>query len=215
MAVRKPLTIEFEFRNKRFTDASAGLRAFSKEVAEDFRRVTPVLKREMLAYLRLVALAMQKLHSGAWPAGTTDRTLSTRSGTALKSIMESIVVTGDTYDDLQGGIGGVFYLRTHEFGATIRPKKAKYLVIPLPEALDSRGVPIHDNPRDWDRTFIATSKKGNLIIFRRDGKSIVPLYVLKKSVTIKPRLNMGFVLKTQMPYFVDKAVSAMLKEMKQ
>jgi len=60
----------------------------------------------------------------------------------------------------------------HE-GGTIRPKKAKFLAIPLTPAARVK------KPRDFDKTFI---KKG--VIFRKEGKKITALYVLKKSVEI-------------------------------
>jgi hypothetical protein len=207
-----PVSISFEFRNKRYEDAGKGLEAFAKELTTDFKSLTPVLKRELKSYLEGVALALQKRHGNPYPGGTGTKTLSVRSGRAMKSIGESIKVTGSQLHDVTGGIGGVGYLRTHEHGATIKPKTKKYLAIPLPAALNSNGTPKRKGPRDWDNTFIGTSKKGNLLIFRKEGAGIVPLYVLVKQVTIKPRLGMGDTLNAGLPYFVDKAMEQMLKE---
>ena len=102
-------------------------------------------------------------------------------------------------------------MRVHEYGAVIRAKKAKFLTIPLPAALNSKGIPKKMSAREWDKTFIQTSKAGNLIIFRTQGRRIIPLYVLKSEVRIKPRLGMGLTLEKGLPRFVDKSVDAMLQ----
>jgi hypothetical protein len=66
------------------------------------------------------------------------------------------------------------YARILHEGGTIKPKTAKYLVIPLTPAAKVK------KPRDFDDTFI---KKG--IIFRKkDNGKLEALYVLKKSVDI-------------------------------
>ena len=63
------------------------------------------------------------------------------------------------------------------FGGTIRPKKGKYLTIPLP------GVT--GRARDYDNTFIP---KGKRVMFQNLGDgNIRPLFLLKTSVTIPGR----------------------------
>jgi len=212
--VASDYVLEFEFRSQRYKDAAAGLGAFARAIKDDWERVTPVLKRELETFLKGVSASMVARHSGSWPGGTTAKTLSSRSGRALRSIEESIKVTGDTMDTVQGQIGGVHYLRIQEFGGTIVPKTAKYLTVPLPAALDGAGVPIHKSARDWDNTFVARSKAGNLLIFQKRGKDVVPLYVLVKSVTIPPRLGMRDTLNEGRSYFVERAMKNMLKEMR-
>ena len=82
------------------------------------------------------------------------------------------------------------YARIHEYGGTVRPKRSKYLAIPLAAAKtaggDSRG-----GPRSFTNTFFARSKAGNLILFQNQGskKKPLPLFVMKKQVTLKPRLG--------------------------
>ena len=96
------------------------------------------------------------------------------------------------------------YVGIHERGGTIRPRRARYLTIPLPAALDSRGVALRARARDWPDTFIATSRRGNLIIFQRRGrKEVVPLYVLKKSVRIPPRLGLTRTLMMHRPQLLE------------
>ena len=73
-----------------------------------------------------------------------------------------------------------------ETGGIIRPKKAKYLAIPIGEAKTKSGVP-RGKPRDFKDTFI---RKG--ILFQKYGKkSVRPLFLLKKSVTIPAFRWMG------------------------
>lgn len=205
------MELTFEFRGKRYMDAQKGLEAFGKSLKKGMAAAMPVLKKEMTTYLESTALAMKQRHSTPWPGGTGAKTLSRRSGAGMRSLIDGIKVEGTTYENLKGRITGLPYLRTHEFGATIRPKKGKYLTVPLPAALKSDGTPIKSSARDWQNTFVIKSKKGNLLIVRREGKDIVPLYVLKESVTIQPRLGLQETLNSGMPYFVDRALDAMTK----
>lgn len=211
----EPVEIRFAFRNRRFADAERGLDALSRTLGRELDRSAPVLARELKTFLQGVAEAMARRHGTAWPGGTSDRTLSRRSGGLIASIKDSVTVKGQRLADIEGGIGGAFYLRTHEHGATIRPKKAKYLAIPLPEALNSDGTPKVASPRQWKNTFVKQSKAGNLLIFQKRGRHIVPLYVLKREVTIRPRLGLGETLQAGLPYFVDRAMDRMAKALMQ
>lgn len=206
------LTLEFEFRNERFKQAEVGLRKFSSRLEAGIDRVGPVLSRELRKYLDSVALALAKRHGNPWPSGTTSNTLSRRSGKMIESITNSVKVTGESLSNIEGRISVPFERRIHETGGIIRAKNAKYLTIPLPEALNPDGTPKKKSAREWDKTFIATSRNGNLLIFQRRGKDIVPLYVLKKEVKIPARLGMRTTLEAGLPHFVDTAFDAMLKE---
>lgn len=207
--------IGFSYRNQRFTSASEGLRHFADALKSDFERVGPVLRDQLELYLQGVSSRMLQAHSGAWPGGTGPNSLSSRSGAALRSIEESIKVSGETIDSVEGRIGGIHYLKTQEYGATIVPVNAQYLTVPLPAALDSAGVPLKRSAREWENTFCARSKNGNLIIFQKlAAKEIVPLYLLVKEVVIPPRLGMRDTLESGKSYFVDQSMAAMLREMR-
>jgi hypothetical protein len=213
---RGPLTLDFRFRGKRYTDADKGLAAFAKVLGTSVERASPALKKELNDYLDTVAAAMGSRHGKRWSASSPSDnsaggSLNKRSGTLVKSIRDSVRVTGSQVKTIQGQIGSIFYGRTHEFGATITAKRVKYLTIPLPAALDSRGVPRRKSARDWDNTFVITSKKGNLLIVRKRGRGIEPLYVLKRSVRIPKRLGLGDTLEAGLPQFLDKTVSEMTK----
>ena len=206
-----PMNIEFQFRDKRFTDASAGLKAFNDALKKDWDGSAKVLSRELKTFLDSVAQALASRHSGGWPGGTGADTLSRRTGALVNSIIASVRVNGETFATIQGSIGSdVPYAGIQEFGGTIVPKNATYLTIPLPAALDGSGVPLYAKARDWPNTFVARSKAGNLIIFQKRGSSIVPLYVLKTSVTIPPRLGMKKTLDAGLPYFVGRAMDALV-----
>jgi len=75
------------------------------------------------------------------------------------------------------------YGRAQEFGADIKPKKAKRLWVPLPPNLTSAGV-IRQTPRDvFNRGFIR-----NNVFYLKQDKNIVPYFALKNETKIKPKL---------------------------
>jgi phage gpG-like protein len=206
--------MSFSFRNKTFSDASIGLQAYAAELRQDWNAAEQVLSKELKDFLTSVAQALASRHGGSWPGGTGAMTLSRRSGALIDSIAASVTVSGDTMDSLMGSIGSnVPYAAIQEFGGTIHAKNAKFLCIPLPAALDGSGLPIMSSPRDWPNTFVATSKAGNLIIFQKRGTSIMPLYVLKSSVVIPPRLGLKSTLDAGVGYFVARAADAIVKSM--
>lgn len=97
--------------------------------------------------------------------------------------------------------GPLAYARIQEEGGTIRPKKGKYLTIPLPAARTKAGAPrkaarLVKRADGWEtaqRVPGAEGKKthirGKAIGVDGPGDSFVPLYALKMSVTIPPRLK--------------------------
>ena len=209
--------VEFEFRNQRFQDAEKGLRAFTDTLMQDWDGSARVLSKELKDFLTQVAEALAGRHSGAWPGGTTANTLSKRSGDLTTAIINSVTVAGTTMKTIEGTIGapGIIYARIQEEGGTIKAKSGKFLCIPLPSALDGNGLPLKSSPRDWPNTFCARSRAGNLIIFQRRGTSIVPMYVLRESVTIPPRLGMKKTLDAGLPYFVERAMDQMVKAVRE
>jgi hypothetical protein len=113
---------------------------------------------------------------------------------------------------------------------TIRAKNAQYLTIPLPAALKGRSIgpgagkegptlPAQGSGKGaartgpWGETFVAKSKAGNLIIFGRlayqkgtkQGQlkgGIVPLFILKKQVTVKTRIDPKEILDRSTPKII-------------
>ena len=164
----------------------------------------------MRAHLAGIVAALAQKHGGKWPGGTGPESLSTRSGGLLKSLQDGVRVAGSSFSDVTGSLSGVDYLFIQEYGGDLRPKYTQYLAVPLPAALGSNGVPLKENPRDWSGTFVQTSKRGNLLIFRRDGTEIIPLYALKTAVRVPPRLGARKIAADRMPYFTSQVLDAVL-----
>lgn len=198
---------------KSFKDIEQGMDALYSHFEDGLNSLTVPIQKAMLDALQRVARKMEKTHSLPWNGGvvnTTDR-LQRRSG-GIRRIADSIRVRGNSLDTLYGTISTAGFA-IHETGGVIRAKKAKYLTIPLPDALDGRGVPLRKRARDWDKTFVARSKRGNLLVFRKDKNGgVTPLYLLKPSVRIPARLGLEkAMLNDALPYFERKAFEAISK----
>lgn len=176
----------------------------SRRLVSAEARVSPLLKVELFRHLQLVAQKVAARNSGGYPGGTTSNSLSKRSGVAMDSLRRGVRVSAGA-GGLEGTMSGVHYLTIHEYGGTIRARNAQYLTIPLNEALNANGVPKKMSAREWNNTFVSQSKKGNLIIFQRRGRLIVPLYVLKKSVKIRARLGLRKEQQDAIDLFVNRA----------
>jgi hypothetical protein len=160
----------------------------------ELKAIPAAMKSAMNRYLKLIAGRMVAKHKRPWPTGpmpggTNPATLSSRTGKATQSIRDSVKVK-EAGNEIVGYIGGIFYLKSHEYGAVIRARRSQYLTIPLPAALDSRGVPLKRSAREWADTFVIKSKNNNLLIVQKNASGIVPLYVLKREVRIPKRLGM-------------------------
>lgn len=121
--------------------------------------------------------------------------LNVRTGNLRRSFQENKArKVQRRADGVIGTVGtNVKYAKIQEYGGTIRPKKKKWLTVPIGEALTPSGAP-RGSARDFKGTFFAWSRKGNLILFGQSpvggGKKIVPLFVLKKMVRIPGRAYM-------------------------
>ena len=201
--------ISIQIGKKSFANFEAGLRhaetALETAVAWAAQPVSAELKRA----LQLVAQKVRAEHGQPWNGGVVNfsERLQSRSGEALAAMDKSVKVTGARrLDNVSGSISSGFWA-IHETGGVIRAQ-SKYLTIPLPAAMDARGIPLKKRARDWLNTFVAKSRKGNLIIFQKRGrKDIAPLYLLKPEVRIRPRLNMQDTIeRVAVPYFDQKAI---------
>jgi hypothetical protein len=190
----------------------------SKAIWKTTKQVFGLAGKLLASYIRT-----QKL-----TGGTSDSRLKVRSGQLRASVRERII--DQKGEAIEGGVGfGTVYAWPHvgEAGekTIITPKRAKYLTIPLEAAMTPSGVAkgsALNGP--WGDTFIAKSKRGNLIIFgrmkmyqsvkvkgtkvrgvsiRKMGNKIVPLFLLKKSVTIPARIHPSEILGWISPKMVD------------
>lgn len=220
------MNVGFQFGSKRFDSAFDGLDAFAKRLGSSVDAGAPAFKKELRFFMEGVVAALEKRHSTPYPSGTSPAgvipgTLSRRSSGIAAGLLEGIEIKGDLLPKIDAALRGSRVQAAHEFGAVIRPKRAAFLTVPLPAALNADGTPIKARARDWDRTFVQRSKKGNLLIFRREvGRRIVPLYLLvgpgepKQFVEIPPRLGVGLTFRTVSSAFVERAVDAMLREIR-
>ncbi len=217
---------ETEFRldttigGKRFENAAAGLRFLALRSEQAVLDLNPIARREMVDILDTVVAAMRQRHNTRWrwgrrlPEGDARGKLAKRSGRGLAGLKGK--VKGRT-GEILGSVTVPFPLSVHETGAVIR-RRGKLLAIPLEAALDSRGIPKKRGPRAWRNTFVAKSRRGNLLIFqKRPGGKIIPLYVLKERVRIPRRLGVGVTMEKAAPIYIervfDKAVALLAKRM--
>lgn len=198
------LDLDVAVGQKVYDDVSTGLSKLADSMEKAGDGYSRLLEPHLLKALQLVAKEMRRKHGASWSPGRKGN-LQMRSGAGLRSIVDSIAVSLNS-GGLEGSISAGS-LSVHEKGARIKARSGGFLTIPLPAALDPRGVPLRQRARDWDNTFVARSRKGNLLIFRRlpRAQEIVPLYVLKTSVTIPPRLGMEkAIIGDALPYFERK-----------
>lgn len=207
------VTIGFEFRNRRFRDAQKGVEALADELGASPRRMSRALRKELEKFLRAVRDALRQRHSTPWrPGGSPADRLYRRTGAGIAGIRtRAFMANPEDLNTLTGLVTVPFPLSVHETGATIRARRTQYLAIPLPTALDNRGVPLRPRPRDWDNTFVRESRRGNLLIFQRRGTGIIPLYLLKREVQLPARLGVQTTLMAGLDFFVDTAIDAAAK----
>ena len=88
-----------------------------------------------------------------------------------------------------GGAGSdvMAIAHAHEYGATIKPKKGKYLAIPLTKEAEEAG-----SPRAFNNLRFVNAKSGNLLMVRdkkkgRGKTESEALFLLVKSITLPER----------------------------
>ncbi len=208
------ISLSLRFRGgRRFQDAARGMRFFAQRFGVAIRDLDTLVERELRDMLDTVVAALRLRHStqggqgdSRLPVGERRGRLYRRKGNMLREIQQSVTVTGRGLDAIKGSISGP---AVHEFGATIRPTRSQYLAIPLDAAKDSTGTPLPMSPRQFRDTFVARSKRGNLLIFQKRGGRfgrIVPLFALKKQVKVPARLGLGATLDKASDAFVDRVV---------
>ena len=134
-----------------------------------------------------------------------------RTGALARSLGPAVVV-GDTLPALKMTLGTTSrYARIHEHGGVI-VAKGKKLAIPLGAAKTAAGVSRGGPLTYGGKLFPIRSKTGNLLLVRRiggrkakkSGHSFEPLFVLKDSVRIRPRLGFASTFNDVMPGLVRK-----------
>lgn len=211
--------LELDYRGKRYKDVNKGLNAVGADFGKSVEAMTPLVRSLLTQYMEGVVQSVRDRMQVPWPQGTSapgtfPGTLSRRSGELQSQFVPSrINVRGGSIGDLEVSFTLPGIAAVHERGATIFPKKAKYLTVPLPAALDSRGVALKPRARDWMNTFVLRSKKGNLLIVQKQpGGGLKPLYVLKKSVTIPKRLGFQEAFEAGLDFLADQIANEIIRE---
>lgn len=206
------LSIDVRFNKRRYTSPARAYAAYGIKLQQDWDGSVTEVKEELQEHLQRVANAVADRHNNAWPGGTTDGTLSRRSGKGVEAIRKSVEIKGSRLDTLTGMFRLEGPMVVHEYGATINAKN-KLLTIPLPAALNKNGTPKKRSAKEWKNTFVARTRAGNLLIFQRRGRNIVPLYVLKTQVSVPARLGLREATQQSLPYFTERAADIIASEL--
>ena len=75
------------------------------------------------------------------------------------------------------------YAPIHELGGVISPRNGKFLAIPI-------GARRGTSPRDTPNGFFVKTSRGNLMYGTSNGDTFIPLFLLKETVTIPPRMGL-------------------------
>lgn len=214
-----PVTIELEWRGKRYEDIRRGLQAVADDTDKALNDAfKPIAKRVLRQYMEGVVESVRQRVRTPYPAGTSPAgvfpgTLSRRSGRLLAQLDDELIFVREAGQEVNVSFTLDGIAAVHETGATIRAKNARYLTIPLPAALNPNGTPKRPNARSWPNTFVQQSRKGNLLIFQKQANGqIVPLYVLKKSVKIPKRLAFREAFEAGQDFLADILAQEILRE---
>ena len=126
---------------------------------------------------------------------TGPNSLSARTGAGRRSVRFATVPIANGMRLEMAAGGNAFYLIVHENGATIRPRSAKYLAIPIGAAKTKAGVSRQSGPRQYPDLKFVIARSGKKLLVRvlpktkRQPARIVPMYVLVPVVNIPPRLG--------------------------
>ncbi|QIG66816.1 putative tail protein [Rhizobium phage RHph_TM16] len=197
------LRLSVKFKGREYRSPKRGIEAYRAYVEDGFNQTVKQIKPDMIEHLTNVVNVLIERHSGAWPGGTTPNSLSRRTGRSIAALRKGIKVTGNRLDTIRATLDIPLPLAYHEYGYSKR-SNGKLLTIPLPAALTPNGVPLKTNPRQWPNTFVATSKAGNLIIFQRRGRRIIPLYLLKDTIKVPARLGARQEMQNAIPHFAER-----------
>ena len=161
------------------------------------KRLVPTMRRSFSRSLRGLQSDFTKERLSGSPG------VNRRTGQLARSLTVR-VNNPPRINDLRGEIFFTNPVAAYlEFGATIKAKAGGWLTVPLSDALTPSGVPRRPNARAWDNTFFFRSKKGNLLLAKRRGKTrrskLLLLYVLKKIVYLRAQLGWRKAVKAWRP----------------
>lgn len=122
---------------------------------------------------------------------------NTRGGQTLAKtgILKSSITTYT--DNNSAAIGtNIPYARLHQFGGIIKPKRGKYLAIPLNEKFQG------SSPRDFNNTICIKVKEALFIVRKIDkrGNGLEFLFKLQKEIVVPQRKFIGITDKMKIKY---------------
>lgn len=185
-----------------------GLEGLCQKARGGWKLLWHSLKREVDRQSYALTAYVQLRHL---TGGTTIDRLAVRTGHLRRSTVP-IRATDDGIE-IKGGIRfGVHYASVHVGPrgkkTVIRPRRSKYLAIPLAYAKTKAGV-ARGAPRDFPGTFIVRTQAGTLLIAQKlSGKGILPLFVLKNMVVIPARIHPEDIEKAFRPQLIRGLTSA-------
>jgi hypothetical protein len=116
--------------------------------------------------------------------------LKTRTGTGRRSVTYRVYDEDGAITVAAGpDLTKAKYMRAHDLGATITPKTARNLTIPIGEAMTAKGVgrftarQLISSPTSFG--YVGTFVHNRIIFGKKADGNIVPLFVLKSSVRLK------------------------------
>jgi len=141
--------------------------------------------------------------------------LQVRTGKLAQTVRGHKTGSGaDTVAHITAGSSTVPYAGVQEYGDTIRPKKAKYLRVPLSDILTDRGAVKGEyeiverasggySTAGGNPTWIS----GRAIMVMENGKPR-PIWALMTEAKIPPRLGMGTTIDKRGPWIRDRLLEA-------
>lgn len=174
--------------------------------------------------------AAASLHAYTLRSKLSGSPIKRRSGNlsrALTLVPAKVASTGEIGEvkaSVRMDLSKAPYARVQEYGGTITPKNSRYLTIPVGKALTAAGVPrftarqLIDNPgvAGMEGTFVIDKGSYKVIMGRAANGAASPLFVLKRSVTLRPTGYMSKSLtehKGAIQGFIDEAVADYVLEM--
>lgn len=124
--------------------------------------------------------------------------LNVRTGHGRRSVTYRVFTQGNDIAVVAGpDLSKAKYMRAQDKGATITPVRARNLTIPIGEALTAKGVgrftarQLISAPGSFG--YVGTFVHNRVIFGKKADGNIVPLFVLKPSIRLKP---VGFMAHT-------------------
>ncbi len=118
------------------------------------------------------------------------QTLQRRTGAGSRAIFYRVDAGENAVTTTVGAdLSKAKYMRAQEMGATIRAIRSRYLTVPLEAAKTAGGVArftARDVISEPGRYGFTGTFFRDHVLFGKRGKTIVPLFALKASITLKP-----------------------------